>query len=277
MPQPGTPNTVWRPTRLVRVVKSFDSSTGATEVKTDATFGFLKAMGNRQGPHALASELVGSTLAKWFGLTVPDFAVLHLPEDSMFDLPRENRTEVGPAFVSRHMAGGTWQGSDAELRSLENHDDITVLIVFDTWIRNCDRHPPDLRVRDPNYKNVYLADTENPKKSRLVAIDHTHCFDGGRDLTERLGDIDKIKDESTYGLFPAFIPYLSVAQLLWCKAQLREVTQELAETVVRAIPAEWQVEPAAISALARQIHTRAGFVADRIETGWPIPTVAGDE
>ena len=56
-------NKPWQPTRLVRVIESYDTSMGTTHVKTDATFGYIKTMGNRQGPHCLASELVASSLA----------------------------------------------------------------------------------------------------------------------------------------------------------------------------------------------------------------------
>jgi hypothetical protein len=87
---------LWQPTRLVRVVESYDTSMGTTKIKTDATSADIKAMGNRQGPHALACEPIGSIRADAFGLTVPDFALLQLPADACFDLPRGNRTLPGP-------------------------------------------------------------------------------------------------------------------------------------------------------------------------------------
>jgi hypothetical protein len=59
----------------VQVLKSYDTSTGTTKVKTDATIGYLKALGNRQGPHVLASEFIASSLAVWFDLTVPEFSI----------------------------------------------------------------------------------------------------------------------------------------------------------------------------------------------------------
>lgn len=207
MSQP--PASPWTPTRLQRVEESYDTSMGTTKIKTDATWGYLKALGNRQGPHALAAELVATQLARWFGLSVADFAILDLPAAACFDLPRNARTQPGPAFVSRHSDGATWGGTEAELRSLEDLGDITRLVVFDTWVRNCDRHPPDLTTRKPNFANVYLASTDRPTRSRLLAIDHTHCFDCGHDLTNHLSEITKVKDERTYGLFPAFSAFIN--------------------------------------------------------------------
>lgn len=275
---PGSPRqSEWRPTRLGRVIKSFDTSMGTTKVKTDATFGYMKAMGNRQGPHALASELVASSLAQWFGLTVPDFALMDLPAGACFELPRGVRTEAGPAFVSRHVNGRTWGGSEAELRGLENPMDITRLVVFDTWVRNCDRHPPDLTTRRPNYANVYLADTDRQGRSRLVAIDHTHCFDCGRDLTARLAEIDQVRDERTYGLFPAFEPFIDIGELHWCMSLLRSLTQEQVNGIVSRIPTEWQVESRAATAIVDMVLGRAAFVADRISSGWPVRMAAGND
>ena len=263
-PSPQT----WQPTRLVRVVESYDTSTGTTKVATDATYGYLKALGNRQGPHVLAAELVASSLARWFGLTVPEFALIPLPADACFDLPRGARVQPGPAFVSRHVNGRTWGGSETELKMVENPSDITRLVVLDTWLRNCDRHPPDLKVRKPNYANVYLADTEKAGTARLVAIDHTHCFDCGRDFTERLSHIDNMKDDRTYGLFPPFAGFVTRSQVSWCGAVLESLQREAVERIVATVPAEWQVEPQARQALVQLIHGRAGFLVDRIKSGW---------
>ena len=266
----GQPATKWQPTRLLRVLHSVDSSMGTTKVKTDATFGHLKALGNRQGPHPLACELVASALANWFGLTVPEFAVFDLTAADCYDLPRGARTEPGPAFISRDCPGRVWGGSATELNALENPDDVTRLVVFDTWVRNCDRHPPDLTLRKPNRDNVYLADTERAGVSRLLAIDHGHCFDCGRDLSPRLSHIDRTHDARTYGLFPEFVPLLNAGTLAWCASMLRSLPREDVRNIVEGIPPQWEVPPAAREALEAQIVQRATFVASRIDSGWPL-------
>ena len=263
-----SPGTSWSPSRLARVEESYDTSMGTTRVKTDATWGYLKALGNRQGPHALACEFVGTQLAGWFGLKIADFAILDLPQEACFDLPRNAKTEPGPAFVSRHVDGATWGGTEEELRNLENPGDITRLVVFDTWVRNCDRHPPDLNKRKPNYANVYLASTDRPTRSRLLAIDQTHCFDCGRDLTTRVAEIANTNDARTYGLFPAFSPFVSPFELTWCASMLRQLTADEVHTIVEGIPAAWDVAPLARTALCELICRRATYLADRISSGW---------
>jgi hypothetical protein len=158
----------------------------------------------------------------------------------------------------------------ADLDGLENPADVSRLVVFDTWVRNCDRHPSDLARRKPNYANVYLADTDDPNRSELVAIDHSHCFNWGHDFSARLSDIDVVRDAGTYGLFPAFVALVDPGELAWCRGVLRTVTADVVEPIVAALPAEWAVSTAAAAALGRLVVERAAFVCSRIDSGWPL-------
>jgi hypothetical protein len=47
----------WPPTRFKRFERFVKSSTGVAIVQTDAGRGYIKAMGNDEGPHALAKDL----------------------------------------------------------------------------------------------------------------------------------------------------------------------------------------------------------------------------
>jgi hypothetical protein len=259
----------WHPTRFVRLAgRPLASSTGAAKVKTNATFGYLKAMGNGEGPHALACEWVGSSLAKWFGLSVPEFAIVRLTAKDRYSLPGGRRTEPGPAFVSRFVPGDTWGGSLEELQCLENPRDLTRLVVFDTWVRNCDRHPPAAANRKPNERNVYLGATKNADLVRLYAIDHTHCFDGRPELTPKLADLDIVRDDDVYGLFPAFRAFIDSDELAWCKGFLQAVESKEVRSIVDGIPIEWEVSPEARNALIELICRRAAYLADKIQGGW---------
>ena len=97
--------TNWRPTRLREVAGSVDTSTGATEVTTDAGRAYIKPLGNRQGPHVLATDWVGTHLAKWFELSTFDIAILTLEADDTFPLPRGSTAQPGPAFATRALNG----------------------------------------------------------------------------------------------------------------------------------------------------------------------------
>ena len=105
----------WHPTQLMRIARSADTSTGATEVTTDAGRAYLKPMGNRQGPHVLATDWVGTHLAKWFGLSTFEIAILRVEAAAVFELPRGAKAEPGPAFVARADAGDAWGGGAMSL------------------------------------------------------------------------------------------------------------------------------------------------------------------
>ncbi len=263
------PTPTWQPRRFIRQESEpFDTSTGTAVWKTDATFGFVKALGNRAGEHAMASEFVASSLAAWFGLIVPDFALLTLPEELCYPLPRGAKTKPGPAFASRKIVGRTWGGSAEELTEVVNPEAVTWLVVFDTWVRNRDRYPPNILTRKANYANVFLADTESVNGVRLCAIDHTHCFDDEEEFTRRVADTGRIRDDRTFGLFPAFGPRIRPASLHDCRAKLLTLQRQEVEAIINLIPSEWQVNTWQRANLADLILQRASYVADRIENGW---------
>lgn len=256
----------WKPTKLMEVAHSADTSTGATEVTTDAGRAFIKPMGNRQGPHVLATDWVGTHLAQWFGLSTFDVAILNLEADDEFPLPRGYTARPGPAFASRALPGESWGKSDLQLNLLVNSEDITRLVIFDTWTLNCDRHHYDLSVRKPNYDNVYLS-TEGVEagKRRLIAMDHGLCFiRSGEDISTRLGNIDKVQDEHVYGLFPEFRDRLDESIIEECTSRLREITNEITADVVATVPREWEVSNDSRAAWASLIYRRASFVADNV-------------
>jgi hypothetical protein len=155
----------WRPTTFLRFEQPLDTSMGTARIVTDAGPAYIKALGNRQGPHPLACEWVGTNLARWFGLPTFEFALLRI-DASVDEIPflRGGIAASGPAFVTRAASGHTWGGSAEELASLVNPEALAHLVVFDTWTRNCDRYPADLTTRKPNYDNVFLEDEWTPGK-----------------------------------------------------------------------------------------------------------------
>lgn len=260
-------STPWRPTTFLRFEEGRGSSMDTARIVTDAGPAFIKAMGNRQGPHALACEYVGTQLAQWFGLPTFDFAILTI-DTEVDEIPflRGGSAKSGPAFVTRAAAGHTWGGSENELMCLVNPTAISRLVVFDTWTRNCDRHPPDLSVRRPNYDNVFLEDV-GPKgagQCRLLAMDHGHCFTSAEELNARVARIDFVKDPGLYGLFPAFVSRVHQTDVESAVGELRQLSREFVASVVESVPREWEVTGRARAAWIDLICRRADFVADTI-------------
>ena len=141
----------WQPTTFLRFEEAFPSSMQTARIVTDAGPAYIKALGNREGPHHLAIELVVTQLASWFGLPSFPFALMEIDAD-IDEIPFKGggSAESGTAFVTRATAGHVWGGSSDELSKLVNPEAISRLVVFGTWMRNCDRHSPDLSIRKPN-------------------------------------------------------------------------------------------------------------------------------
>ncbi len=255
----------WRAGRFRRHIRGVRSSTDTVEVETDGGRAYVKAMGNRQGPHALACDLVGTQLAQWFGLPVLDWDVMIIGGKDEIRFLRGGQAQPGPAFATRALDAHAWSGHEKDLRSVVNSEVIPRLVVFDTWVLNCDRHPPDTRMRRPNPDNVILTGDRAPKgRLRLVPIDHGHCFTCGRDLDARIASINMRRDERIYGLFPAFGPHMTRDGVLAARAGLNEIDQDVVRDMIGSIPAEWQVPLKAREALLELVCDRAAYLAERI-------------
>jgi len=197
------------------------------------------------------------------------------PDDEI-PFARGGHAQPGPAFITRAEKGKTWGGSGDELKLVENTDDFTRLVLFDTWTLNCDRYPADLRTRRPNRDNVFLSEEgAAAHKFVLKAIDHTECFTCGRDLTGRIATIDRVKDARIYGLFPEFTERLQKDVMKAGVADLLVIQERQVEEIVAGIPPQWQVDDEARKALVKLVCDRAKFVAGTItDAVWPQKELA---
>lgn len=250
----------WQPTKVKRVIETLRTSTRVAKVATDEGIGFLKGMGNPAGLDSLACELVGTELARWFGLKTPPFALLRV---NGVEIPMEGYglVQAGPAFISNEIQGVTGDGGDAFLSRLENVSDITRLIVFDTWIRNGDRYPADEQQKEAvsNRDNIFFHPVGN--KFHLVIFDHSHCFTEGT-LADSLFDPFLLEDERIYGYFPEFRDYVNGPAVRAAIGRLRQMDQSIARAVIGSIPAEWEVSSRTRAQWAGVICDRAARVVD---------------
>jgi hypothetical protein len=264
----------WNPTTIKRFVKAFPTSACTVLVETDAGKGYLKGLGGPDGPHTLACEWVATQLAKWFGLSTFDFGIIAVTQADEIPFANGHHAHVGPAFITRAESGEPWSGDQKQLNRLINPQDISRLVVFDTWTLNCDRYsvPPDGTIgkRRINRNNVFLSEEAPEGQFLLKAIDHTHCFTCGRELSRNLRNIDKMKDPRLFGLFPEFRDYLDRAHVKQAVADLRKMDRTEVVRMTQGIPKEWEVTTEAREALADLVVGRAGYVADTIESAlWP--------
>jgi hypothetical protein len=260
----------WRPQNVTRFIQSFGTAAGTARVDTDLGEGYIKALGNPEGPHILACELVGSQLAEWLGLSTLDFALIEVTTDDEIPLLNGGSAAAGPAFISRsEPTGFPWGGSVDALEAVYNRCDISGLVVLDTWTLNCDRHAPG--GRRVNLDNVFLVQYPGSKKKVLLkAMDLTHAFTCGREINRRISFIDNVRDEQVYGLFPEFQGFLDRTEIKRFAARLRQFNADLASEFISRVPREWDVPNEARSAWAGMITQRAQFVSETIEMRlWP--------
>ena len=255
----------WDPVTILRWVGAYGTSTGIAQVVTDAGEGYLKAIGNPAGEHALACEWVGTNLACNLGLPTFDFSIIRINEMDDITLGNGKKAKPGPAFITRAEKGFSWGGDEKALKKVVNKEDITRLVVLDTWIMNRDRHHPDTAKRNPNYDNVFMSFRAAPKgKHILKAIDHTHCLTHGDDLTPAVANIEQIRDQRVYGLFPAFLPFINPDDAESSVADLQAISRETIEEIIDQIPKEWDVSERARNALKELVVKRQGYVGNTI-------------
>lgn len=245
----------WKPTEILEVAAPLGTSTGPARVETDLGPAYAKFVGNPEGPHTLFCELVGVRAAAWLGLPTFDYALIPVPQEGLVQYKNNLLSKSGPAFATRLTEGVAWGGTDLELKAVENPEAISGLVVLDTWLLNCDRfrsQPPRINVR-----NVFLASTEAARgKYRLVAMDHTHCFTCGRELTTKLASIDTIRHNQVHGNFPAFQGYVTLKTAATYLKKLGRLDRESAGSFVAGTPREWEVN-------AETQNVFVGFLVDR--------------
>ena len=252
----------WRPTFIRKQELALKTGTMALRVQTDQGSAFLKAMGNPEGPHVLVCDLVGTRLADWFGLSTFDFGTIPVKAEYGLTFLEDGEVEPGPAFVTKYDPGDVWGGEERQLKQLSNPEDISRLVVFDTWTLNCDRHSPD--GKRINRNNVYLSEDAPPGNLLLRAMDHSHCFTCGKPLSPKIGNIDRVKDEGIYGLFPEFLPWLDCQIVAQAVEKLRSFTKHDAQVMTQTIPGEWDVDSTTREALVQFLTSRAAFLSASI-------------
>ncbi|MBM4035694.1 MAG: hypothetical protein FJ291_28475 [Planctomycetes bacterium] len=278
----GLEKPAWHPTTIRRFVKAFSTGAGVVLVETDQGKGYLKGMGNPGGDHLLACEWVGTLLARRLGLPTFDFYILRVTEHDELPFAAGGMAKAGPAFVTRAERGGWWSGAERDLRVLANPHDIPRLVLFDTWMLNCDRYSVGKGRERVHPDNVFFSREGAPRgRFILKAMDHTHCLTCGKELSPRLAAIDRIRDEQIYGLFPQFRRFMvRRARAVAMQDHMRDalgdlggIGREEVHAAVQSVPAEWGLHSRTREAVTELIWQRSRFLLGnmmRLARGiWP--------
>lgn len=230
-------NTRWQPQKIRRLVAVKETGTEVVEVVTDQGAAFVKFLGNREGPHVLAAEFIGTRLAALMGLPVLDWSILPYDGIPEIHLSSGGLAKPGSAWCTRRVEGFPWSGVGADLKEIENPADLGKLVLLDQWTLNCDRYRPiPLPVRK-NLHNVFFSrEAEAPGKMRLLAMDHTHILTCGSPFRGDMARLARVRDETGYGLFPEFVPWIRREDALAAMEVMKAVDPEAIRLIVRESP-----------------------------------------
>jgi hypothetical protein len=236
-------------------------------VETDQGPAFAKFLGNPEGPQALFCDWVGTQAAAWLGLPTFETAIIEVTEAGLVTYADGTRSQAGPAFVAREELGQPWGGTPEELNALENPEALAGLIVLDTWLLNCDRFRPEGERVKRNTRNVFLTARGAAKgKLRVVAMDHTHCFTCGRNLTPAIRGIDRVQEARPYGHFPEFSSHVTHSAVQAFAVRLAVMDRTAAVRFMAAAPPAWDIREDTRAALVEFLCDRAAFLRSRIRT-----------
>lgn len=258
----------WQPQAIRRVVALKETGTEVVEVVTNEGPGFIKFLGNPEGPHVLAAEFVGTRLAGAMGLPILDWHVFHYDGFPEIRLPSGNSAQAGSAWITRKVEGFVWSGHADDLAAVSNQCDIAKLVLFDQWVLNCDRYqpapPPKFR---QNLHNVFFSREDSETgKFRLLAMDQTHIFTCGGELRPDLARLDKVRDPLAYGLFPGFGKILRREDAVAAVTAMAGVDEGIIRTIVREIPPDWEVSREVREAMIDFLLQRRNWLATRFVT-----------
>ena len=131
------------------------------------------------------------------------------------------------------------------------------LVIFDTWIRNGDRHHPNQDQNPCNRDNLFFR--KNGNKFDLVALDHSHCFVEST-FDAELGSSGLINDGQVYGLFPEFMPFIDRRSLLKALRRLEDIQMSDIDEIVYSVPASWGLSTVQRDQLATMIFDRSAII-----------------
>lgn len=250
--------TVCQPSEVRREIQLFESSTRPARVATDVGDGFIKGVGNPQGTTSLVSELIAAELGTWMGLQIPPFAILNHCDIEIPMLGHHGLIQP-PIFFSSAVDGTPRDAGRTFISLLQNPADVAKLVVFDTWIRNCDRYVDG----NPNSDNLIYAPMNKGRRYSLVPIDHSHCF-VDVDFETDLPSNDLVTDGQVYGLYPEFRPFITTEFASQAVATLRRLHRDFVQECVNSVPAQWGLSHQSRVHLTDLICARAAFVVETI-------------
>jgi hypothetical protein len=228
----------------------------------------VKFQNNPQGNRTLVNDLLGTLLARYMGLPVPDPAIVDVREDlvcglrdrTLRCLPGSKLGLPGLCFGSKyltpripasHRSNSIAPGSlnRAYLLKLGNLEDFAGMLVFDKWVCNTDP------------RQVLFIRDENDNADKVFMIDFGYCFHACN---------WRFPEYRLTGVFGEWFVYNAIEGMEAFEPWLQILENDLDEDVLRSfaslVPPEWYVfDVQALSALLTSLNKRRKVVRDILQ------------
>lgn len=268
----------WTPKAIKFQKRKLTSNSLAVIVETDAGGGYLKLWHDKNSPHDLVCEWVGTRLAQLVCLPTLEPALIDVPLTAPVELAGSVRFRPGKAFITRACEGEQWSGRRAELHDVVNPHDFGRLVAFDTWVMNCDRYRPNRPGIHSEWsapRNVFLARDDESAKVRLTAIDHELCFKCQKDLSPKYLS-SATSCDTLYGLFPEFGGLARREDALAAVGVIESITRAQIAAVVDEVPQAWLPDNAHRRALVDFVYNRIAVLRPIVEAAMPGADLTDD-
>lgn len=147
---------------------------------------------------------------------------------------------------------------------MSNRDDFSGLVLADTLLLNKDRFPGIID-GNPNYDNLLFTKASRGTLYEIIAMDFSHCMHSSTMICKKLTMIDTIKNETIVGAFPEFSRYLTLSALRIFKERLKLLDENKINSILSAIPPEWELNTTLKGYILTFLVQRASFLYDNIE------------
>jgi hypothetical protein len=226
----------------------------------------VKVQNNPQGNRTLANDLLGTLLAGYMGLPVPDPAIVEVTED-LIPGKRDRMLRYGPGanlgppgkcfgskYLTPRMPGSLRPNSvvpgdlnRAYLLKLGNLQDFAGMLVFDKWVCNTDPR-----------QVVFVRNEDN--HDRVVMIDFGYCFHGRNWRFPSYRSIGVFGEWYVYNAIQgmeAFEPWLQILE--------NDLNEDVLTSLAGLIPPIWyDFDAVALKSLLTSLNERRKLVREML-------------
>jgi hypothetical protein len=239
---------------------------------SDGLFYVVKMMESFRGPNALANKAVGNELAKYLGLSVPDWRPIEFSEaciERYFLLhgtgsdSRVNRPGPGLYFGARAMVQGDPEAvykklPERWLSKIDNRDDFAGMLLLDLWANQV-----------AHRKAIFLLSSDGAKVT-AVFTGSSQMFGGFWGREDQRRGTALFEDRRVYAGLD-----MNRAFSLWLQ-KADAMDEEMLLRMARAIPCEWY-DSGYLQTVASQLRERKWRVAQLLEEEMSLLTKGANE